>query len=161
MRDKIFLTYVVTDVLPGLRRTSNHLCLEVQSRGCQNTHSQTCCARSTIDAMSLERSAFPSLTRSTLLYTNYRIAAVGNAVMVFITFLISVPAMIMPMTRGWLKFHGYTVVVCALFTWVIGLDIWFDTLTTRKNLSIVWNEQPAPTQSLLQQGVRPTVLHLA
>lgn len=80
--------------------------------------------------------------------------------MVFITFLISVPAMIMPMTRGWLKFHGYTVVVCALFTWVIGLDIWFDTLTTRKNLSIVWNEQPA-TQSLLQQRVRPTVLDLA
>jgi len=111
--------------------------------------------------MSLERSAFPSLTRSTLLYTNYRIAAVGNAVMVFITFLISVPAMIMPMTRGWLKFHGYTVVICALFTLVIGLDIWFDTLKTRKNLSIVWNEQPAPTQSLLQQEVRPTVLDLA
>ena len=80
--------------------------------------------------------------------------------MVFVTFLISVPAMIMPMARGWLKFHGYTVVVCALFTLVIGLDIWFDTLMTRKNLSIVWNEQPA-TQSLLQQGVRPTVLDLA
>ena len=81
--------------------------------------------------------------------------------MVFVTFLISVPAMIMPMARGWLKFHGYTVVVCALFTLVIGLDIWFDTLKTRKNLSIVWNEQPAPAQSLLQQGVRPTVLDLA
>ncbi|TVY17091.1 hypothetical protein LARI1_G005181 [Lachnellula arida] len=78
-------------------------------------------------------------------------AAVGNAVMVFVTFLISVPAMIIPTTRGWLKFHGYMTVVCALFTMIIGLDIWFDTLKTRKNLALVWNQQPATSQSLLQQ----------
>ncbi|TVY39304.1 hypothetical protein LSUB1_G003614 [Lachnellula subtilissima] len=78
-------------------------------------------------------------------------AAVGNAVMVFITFLISVPAMVMPTTRGWLKFHGFMTAVCALFTMIIGLDIWFDTLKTRKNLAIVWNQQPTSSQSLLQQ----------
>ncbi|TVY57059.1 hypothetical protein LCER1_G003114 [Lachnellula cervina] len=78
-------------------------------------------------------------------------AAVGNAVMVFVTFLISVPAMVMPTTRGWLKFHGYMTVVCALFTMIIGLDIWFDTLKTRKNLALVWNQQPATSQSLLQE----------
>ncbi|TVY49689.1 hypothetical protein LOCC1_G000241 [Lachnellula occidentalis] len=80
-------------------------------------------------------------------------AAVGNAVMVFVTFLISVPAMVMPTTRGWLKFHGYMTVVCALFTMIIGLDIWFDTLKTRKNLALVWKQQPATSQSLLQQEV--------
>lgn len=73
--------------------------------------------------------------------------------MVFVTFLISVPAMVMPTTRGWLKFHGYMTVVCALFTMIIGLDIWFDTLKTRKNLALVWNQQPATSQSLLQEKV--------
>lgn len=78
--------------------------------------------------------------------------------MVFITFLISVPAMVMPTTRGWLKFHGYMTVVCALFTMVIGLDVWFDTLKSRKNLGPVWNQQPASSQSLLQQKVRGLVI---
>jgi hypothetical protein len=61
--------------------------------------------------------------------------------------------MVMPMTRGWLKFHGYMTVVCALFTMAIGLTIWFETLKTRKNLSIVYAAQPLTTQSLIQQKV--------
>jgi len=79
-------------------------------------------------------------------------AAIGNAVMVFFTFLVSVPAIVMPMTRGWLKFHGYLTVICAIFTMIIGLSIWFDTLKTRRNLSTIWIAQPASTQSLLQQA---------
>jgi len=78
-------------------------------------------------------------------------AAVANAVVVFFTFLVSLPAIIMPMTRGWLKVHGYMVVVCAVFTLIIGLDTWFDTLRTRSNLSNVWALQSPSTQSLLQQ----------
>lgn len=78
-------------------------------------------------------------------------AAIANAVFVFVTFLVSVPAMVMPMTRGWLKFQGFLVVVSALFTMILGLTIWFDTLKTRSNLSNIWNQQPASTQSLLQQ----------
>jgi hypothetical protein len=66
--------------------------------------------------------------------------------------------MVMPMTRGWLKFHGYMTVVCAIFTLVIGLSIWFETLKTRKNLSSIWVSQPASTQSLLQQRVRLQVM---
>jgi hypothetical protein len=78
-------------------------------------------------------------------------AAIANAGLIFFTFLVSVPAMVMPMTRGWLKFHGYLTVICAIFTLVIGLSIWFETLKTRKNLSNIWNAQPQSTQSLLQQ----------
>lgn len=84
---------------------------------------------------------------------NVEIAAIGNAVMVFVTFLMSIPAMVMPMTRGWLKFHGYLTVICAIFTLVIGLDIWVDTLKTRRNLALVWTQQPTSTQSLIQQKV--------
>jgi len=80
-------------------------------------------------------------------------AATVNAVFIFITFLFSVPAMAMPMTRGWLKFHGFLVVVCAMFTLVLGLDIWFTTLKTRTNLATVFSTQPASTQSLVQQSL--------
>jgi hypothetical protein len=83
-----------------------------------------------------------------------RIAAIANAVLIFITFLLSVPALIMPMSKGWLQSHGYMIVVCLLFTLIIGLDIWFDTLKTRTNLLAVWISQPSSVQSLLQQQVR-------
>jgi hypothetical protein len=79
------------------------------------------------------------------------LASIGNAVLVFITFLISVPGMVMPMTRGWLKLQGYMTVVCGLYTMILGLTLWFQTLRTRENLLTVWNAQPATTQSLIQQ----------
>jgi hypothetical protein len=66
----------------------------------------------------------------------------------------------MPTSRGWLKIHGYMVVVCMVFTLVIGLDIWFETLKTRENLSQLWNRQPNSVQSLLQQEVSPSYLLL-
>lgn len=78
-------------------------------------------------------------------------AAIGNAVVVFVSFLASVPAMVLPMTRGWLKLHGYLATICALYSMILGLSIWFETLKTRSNLSVVWKAQPASTQSLLQQ----------
>ncbi|CZT39911.1 related to Pls1 tetraspanin [Rhynchosporium secalis] len=77
--------------------------------------------------------------------------AIANAVMVFITFFMTIPAIVMPMTRGWLKISGYMMTVSALFTMIIGLTIWFETLKTKKNLFVAWNKQPSTTQSLLQQ----------
>jgi hypothetical protein len=81
-------------------------------------------------------------------------AATANAVLIFITFLFSIPAMVMPMTRGWLKLHGVMVVFCAVFTLVLGLDIWFGTLKTRTNFLTVFSNQPDSTRSLVQQSVR-------
>jgi len=81
-------------------------------------------------------------------------AAIGNAGLIFVTFLTSLPAMILPMTRGWLKLHGYMTVVCAMFTMILGLTIWFETLRTRSNLFKVWMSQPAATQSLIQQKLK-------
>lgn len=86
-------------------------------------------------------------------FANDQIAALGNAILIFVTFLISVPGIIMPMTRGWLKLSGYMTVVCGLFTLIIGLTIWFETLKTRRVLSDIWNVLPSTSQSLLQQKV--------
>ena len=54
-------------------------------------------------------------------------------------------------TRSWLRFTGYMTVVCGLYTMILGLVLWFQTLRSRKNLSAVWNTLPATSQSLLQQ----------
>jgi hypothetical protein len=81
-------------------------------------------------------------------------AIIGNAVLVFVTFLVSIPAMVLPMTRGWLKFHGYMTVVCALFTMILGLLVWFETLQTRGRLATIFTNSPALTQSLIQQEAR-------
>ena len=58
--------------------------------------------------------------------------------------------MVLQTSRTWLKIHGFLVIICALFTLVLGLDIWFDTLRTRANLLNVWTAQSATVQSLLQ-----------
>jgi hypothetical protein len=59
----------------------------------------------------------------------------------------------MPTNRGWLKLQGWLVVICSFFTLVLGLFMWFDTLQTRKNLSVIWGNQSPTVQGLLQERV--------
>jgi len=77
----------------------------------------------------------------------------------FFTFLLSLPALALPMNRGWLKLQGWLLMVCSFFTLVLGLFIWFDTLQTRKNLSVIWGRQDSNVQSLLQERVWVLMLH--
>jgi hypothetical protein len=78
-------------------------------------------------------------------------AGIVNAVFMFVTFLVSLPALALPTNRGWLRLQGFMTVFCALFTLVLGLFIWFDTLQTGKNLNRVWGGLSTDVQSLLQQ----------
>jgi len=74
-----------------------------------------------------------------------------NAIFIFAAFLISIPAVALPNRRIILRIFGYAVVLCALFSLVIGLVIWFDTLQTKTNLAVLWAQQTPHVQSLLQQ----------
>lgn len=65
----------------------------------------------------------------------------------------SLLGIMLPGNRFWLKCHGYFVWFCAIFTMILGLDLWFQTLQTRANLDTLWGKQTAQTQSLLQQKV--------
>lgn len=73
-----------------------------------------------------------------------------NSIIMFITFLLSVPAFFMRRNRTYLKLHAWGVVLAALLTLGIGLSIWFDTLETHKNLAPIWNKQSQDIQSMLQ-----------
>jgi len=79
------------------------------------------------------------------------IATGVNAIFIFSTFLLSIPAMASTTHRTILRFHGYAVVFCALFSMSIGLVIWFETLKTRSNMAALWAQQSPHVQSLLQQ----------
>lgn len=131
--DKILLTYVAADLL------------FVVSGGLLLIFALTSRTESN------EVATLDNVARDILLNTCPLNAAIGNAVMVFFTFLVTVPGIVIPTTRGWLKFAGYLSVVCGLFTMIIGLTIWFETLKTRSVLSTIWNASPSATQSLLQQ----------
>lgn len=82
-----------------------------------------------------------------------RPGALFNASLVFFTFAVSLPALILPSNRTWLKLHGWLVAACAVVTLAIGLDIWFSTLQTRSNLADLWGHQTTKDLSLLQQKV--------
>jgi uncharacterized membrane protein HdeD (DUF308 family) len=62
--------------------------------------------------------------------------------------------MIVPDSRFWLKLQGWMMLVCAIFTLVLGVIVWFETLETRAELGTVWGQQTTAMQSLLQQRVR-------
>lgn len=85
-----------------------------------------------------------------LLYQRFPLTAgIANAVMVLITFILTLPALATP-ARGWLKFSGWMIVITALFSLIIGLDLWIITLKTKQEFGDIWFAQPAEVQELLQ-----------
>lgn len=73
--------------------------------------------------------------------------------MTLITFVLTLPALATP-ARGWLKFSGWMIVVTALFSLIIGLDLWIITLKTKQEFADIWTSQPPEVQELLQTTVR-------
>jgi len=100
-----------------------------------------------------EKATKSNVVRNLLLVYSPATAAIVNAIGVFVAFLISIPGLILPSTRGWLKFFGAMVLSNALFTMIIGLVIWYHTLHTRSEFSSIWAKQPSLTQSFLQQSL--------
>jgi len=92
-----------------------------------------------------------SVGRMLLLQNCPLVAVIANGALVLFTFVISLPAFALPTSRVWLKIHSWLIVVCAIFTLVLGLNEWIQTLTTRANLETVWGQHDNTTQSLLQQ----------
>lgn len=86
------------------------------------------------------------------------LAIIANACFIIATFLISIPALSLPLNRGWLRLHGWLVMFCAAFTLIVGLTLWFKTLTTRNMLAGLWESQSQQVQSFLQQRVCMDIL---
>ncbi|KAH8662251.1 hypothetical protein BX600DRAFT_315509 [Xylariales sp. PMI_506] len=85
-----------------------------------------------------------------LLYQRFPLTAgIANGAMILFNFLLTLPALATP-ARGWLKFAGYMIVANAIFTLIIGLDLWILTLKSKEVFQTIWYSQPSQTQDLLQ-----------
>jgi hypothetical protein len=105
------------------------------------------------EAAMQEKPTVANVTQNLLLGQCPLTAGVVNAIFIFVTFLLSLPALFLPTNRGWLRAQGWLVVICATFTLGLGVAIWFETLQTRQNLSNLWGRESPQIQSLLQQKV--------
>jgi len=75
---------------------------------------------------------------------------VANAGLVVLTFLLSLPTLVLRTSVIWLRVQNVLVIACAMLTLILGLSVWVDTLTTTARLGHAWSLQAASTQSLLQ-----------
>lgn len=83
---------------------------------------------------------------------SFLVVGIANAVLTFIIFAFTLPGLATS-SRGWLKVAGYLVVLNALFTLGIGINLWTTTLKMRERFDIIWVAQSAEVQSLMQTAV--------
>ncbi|KAI8632958.1 tetraspanin [Xylariaceae sp. FL1651] len=85
-----------------------------------------------------------------LLYQQFPFAAgIGNSIITFIAFACTLPALATN-SRSWLKVAAFLIVVDALFTLIIGLDLWIFTLRIKDTFSKIWLAQTPQVQGLIQ-----------
>ncbi|WEW56752.1 hypothetical protein PRK78_002203 [Emydomyces testavorans] len=133
MPDKLLITYLVADAL-FLGGGAAILAVALTSR-------ERLLAAPTLD----------NVAERLLLAHCPQLGEIVDAGFIFFTFLLSIPGILQPNDRVWLKIHGWMVVVSGFITLIIGLVIWFLTLRTRSTLNTAWGQQTPQVQSLLQQ----------
>ncbi|EPS41965.1 hypothetical protein H072_4018 [Dactylellina haptotyla CBS 200.50] len=74
-----------------------------------------------------------------------------NGIISAVTFLFSLPALLLPQSVFWLRLHGWLLVICAIYSLVLGLMIWVDTLTERAQMFEAWTDVGPTVQTLLQE----------
>ncbi|CAJ2503816.1 Uu.00g112100.m01.CDS01 [Anthostomella pinea] len=85
-----------------------------------------------------------------LLYREFPFTAgIANAIVTFVVFLCTLPALATN-SRGWLKLAGYLVVIDALFSLIIGVDLWVLTLKMKETYQHIWIAQNGEVQELMQ-----------
>ncbi|KAF4124638.1 tetraspanin [Geosmithia morbida] len=73
-----------------------------------------------------------------------------NGVFILASFVATLPGLLMPTTRGWLKAAGYMVTVCGLFSLILGVDLWLMTLKIGTNFGNVYVDLDSNQQELVQ-----------
>ncbi|OTB03969.1 hypothetical protein M426DRAFT_59393 [Hypoxylon sp. CI-4A] len=85
-----------------------------------------------------------------LLYQKFPFTAgIVNAIFIFVTFLATIPALATN-NRSMLKLAVYMIVVDAVFTMAIGVDLWIITLTMKNRFFDIWTAQNNQVQDLMQ-----------
>lgn len=64
----------------------------------------------------------------------------------------TIPGIITP-ARVWLKIAGIMATLCAIFSMIIGVDLWILTLKTKGDFEPLWIAQPSAIQDLMETSV--------
>lgn len=80
---------------------------------------------------------------------NNRLAGIANAAIVFLAFLVTLPG-VATSSRKWLKFASYISVVCLIFSMILGLFLWIQTLKLREDFAPRFSAQTDDVKSLMQ-----------
>ncbi|KAJ6261271.1 hypothetical protein Dda_3940 [Drechslerella dactyloides] len=75
----------------------------------------------------------------------------ANGILSAVTFLLSLPALALPMSLVWLRVHGWFVMICAIYSLVLGILVWVDTLTERAAMFEAWKAIGPAVQTFLQE----------
>ena len=90
-----------------------------------------------------------------LLYQGFPLTAgIVNAVFIFVTFAVTLPGLATS-SRKWIKLASYLSVVCLVFSMVLGLFLWVQTLKLREDFAPLFAAQSNDVKSLMQVEVRP------
>jgi hypothetical protein len=85
-----------------------------------------------------------------LLYQGFPLTAgIVNAVFIFVTFAVTLPGLATS-SRKWIKLASYMSVVCLVFSMVLGLYIWVQTLKLREDFAPLFSAQSNDVKSLMQ-----------
>ncbi|KAI0838241.1 hypothetical protein F5Y06DRAFT_53226 [Hypoxylon sp. FL0890] len=85
-----------------------------------------------------------------LLYQKFPFTAgIVNAVFIFVTFVATIPALATN-NRSWLKLAAYLVVIDAIFTLGIGVNLWILTLKMKEEFHQIWITQSSDIQDMMQ-----------
>ena len=88
-----------------------------------------------------------------LLYQEFPLTAgIVNAAFTLATFLVMVLGLFTN-SKGWLRFGGYAVTFCGLFTMCVGIFLWIMSLRTGEEFFNTYLGLEPDTQSLIQTSV--------
>ncbi|KAI0522267.1 tetraspanin [Xylaria bambusicola] len=87
-----------------------------------------------------------------LLYRQFPLTAgIGNGIFTFVAFIATLPALATN-SRTWLKAAVCLIVVDALYTLVIGLQLWILTLRIKETFFGIWKNQTEDVQGFMEEA---------
>ncbi|KAI1815383.1 tetraspanin [Poronia punctata] len=94
-----------------------------------------------------------------LLYREFPFSAgIGNGIFTFLAFVTTLPGLMIITTnkprRGWLKFAGFLISVNAVYTLILGLQLWMFTLRIGETFEGIWRGVGDGLQVRMQDGFK-------
>jgi len=79
-----------------------------------------------------------SIQQNVIFMMTPNVGGMAVGIITIVAGVLAIPALVMPTSRGWLYTHGWAVTGACVALLVLGLRIWFVTLTEQSNILDAW-----------------------